>query len=173
MNEPRYTPKDFENTRFAALKNKDGTIDYFLKTHLGYFVRNPVMSRDAHSIYEMIGVGAFPVFPEPYSPEALQFAWEHAEGTEGNPEFVHEGKFEGTSMYMDCNGSISVTSTPRLIHLGSNRRVLHQKPVRKTPAEKIAELLEKEVPGLPEDSIENVSAAIADRADDLIKIFEE
>lgn len=169
MTKPRYTVEDFENTSFAAIKNEDGSYQHFLRSFHPFW--KSVGGSD-YSLNRLIEWGAFPVSPEPYSPEALKFAWERAEGTEGNPEFVHEGKFEGTSMYMDCNGSISVTSTPRPIHLGSNRRVLHQKPVRKTPAEKIAELLEKEALELSEKSIENVSAAIADLADDLIDIFE-
>lgn len=170
MTEPRYTPEDFVTTHFAAIRNEDGTYQYFLKAFYPFWTSGEGSS---YSLTRLIERGAFPVFPEPYSLEALQFAWEHAEGTEGNPEFVREVPFKGTAAYKSNSGGIIVTSAPRGTYLGPTERILHQKPVRKTPAEKIAELLEKEVPGLPEDSIENVSAAIADRADDLINIFEE
>ena len=169
MTEPRYTVEDFENTSFAAIKNEDGSYQHFLRSFHPFW--KSVGGSD-YSLNRLIEWGAFPVFAEPYSQEALEFAWEHAEGTEGNPEFVHEGKFKGTSVYMRKDGAISVLNVPQASYIDRERRILYQEPVVKTPAEKIAELLEKDVPGLSEKSIENVSAAIADRADDLIDIFE-
>lgn len=170
MNKPRYTPEDFENTRFAAIKTKDGRYSHFLKTDVNDLWL--LGSGGSVTLDYLIERGAFPVFPEPYSPEALKFAWDHAAGTEGDPEFVDVGQFEGTSSYLSYNGTISVTSVPGAVFLGPTERILYQKPVRKTSAEKIAELLEKEAVELSEKAIENVSAAIADLGDDLIDILE-
>ena len=121
---------------------------------------------------ELIERGAFPVFPEPYTPEALKFAWEHAEEAESDSGPMGKGGFEGTSILRSYNGSICVTSVPGATDLTPTERILYQKPVRKTPAEKIADLLDKDTLGLSKRSIENVSAAIADLGDDLIDILE-
>ena len=170
MTEPRYTMEDFDNTRFAAIKRSDGKFNSFFKCNTE---DSKWSNYNGHviSISKLIKLGAFPVFPEPYSPEALKFAWEHA--PEPTQEQINKGvgSLCGVSMTLNSEGSIRVKNDSVYGYFTPGERFLHIfEP--KTREQEMMELLREELPEFSGEAIKKVVAAVDGVGDDLIDILE-
>lgn len=79
MSEYTYTAEDFEQAHFAIDPSASGFGQGWVRCADG---RYPWYNPDKHewaSARGMALAGCIPVYAEPYSPEALQRAWEHGE----------------------------------------------------------------------------------------------
>ena len=169
MNKPRYTAEDFDNTHFAAIKNEDGTHQYFLKAFHPFWTSG---KGSQYSLHELIKRGAFPVFVEPYSPEALKFAWEHA--SEPTQEEIDRagGEIRGVSMFVDNGSNIKINADANYSYFRPDDRFLWRAPTN-TKAQEIQELLADEIGDFDREDIKRVSEAIAELGTDIIDILDK
>lgn len=169
MNEPRYTAEDFDNTRFAAIKNEDGTYQYFLKAFHPFWTSG---KGSEYSLDRLIKQGTFPVFVEPYSPEALKFAWEHA--SEPTQEEIDRagGEIRGVSMFVDNSSNIKINADANYSYFRPDDRFLWWAPAN-TKAQEIQELLADEIGDFDREDIKRVSEAIAELGTDIIDILDK
>lgn len=170
MNKPRFTPDDFENTSFAAIKTKDGRYSHFLKTDVNDLWL--LGSGGRVSLDYLIDRGAFPVFADPYSPEALRFAWEHASGPTQEEIDRAGGEIRGVSMFVDNGSNIKINADANYSHFRPDDRFLWWAPAN-TKAQEIQELLADEIGDFDREDIKRVSEAIAELGTDIIDILDK
>lgn len=169
MNEPRYTAEDFDNTYFAAIKNKDGTYQYFLKAFHPFWTNG---KGNQYSLHQLIKQGAFPVFAEPYSPESFRFAWEHAEVPSLEEVESSNGSFLSVAMTLNSNGSFTVESGGDLEYFTPRDRFLYRFPTR-TRSQRIYELLSEEAPHLASPKLSQLAQAIVELDNEILDILED
>lgn len=169
MNEPRYTAEDFDNTHFAAIKNEDGTYQYFLKAFHPFWSSG---KGSQYSLDELIKQGAFPVFAEPYSPESFRFAWEHAEVPSFEEVESNDGAFLGVAMTLNRDGSFTVESGGDLEYFTPRDRFLYRFPTR-TRSQRIYELLSEEAPHLTSPKLSQLAQAIVELDNEILDILED
>lgn len=169
MTEPRYTVEDFENTSFAAIKNEDGSYQHFLRLFHPFW--KSVGGSD-YSLNRLIEWGAFPVFADPYSPEALRFAWEHASGPTQEEIYRAGGEIRGVSMFVDNGGNIKINADANYAYFRPDDRFLWWAPAN-TKAQEIQELLADEIGDFDREDIKRVSEAIAELGTDIIDILDK
>lgn len=162
-------PEDFENTRFAAIKRSDGKFNSFFKcnTEDGQWLN---YNGDAISISKLIEYGAFPVFAEPYSPEAFRFAWGHADIPSLEEVESTDGAFLGVSMTLNNDGSFTVESGGDLEYFTPRDRFLYRFPTR-SRSQRIYELLSEEAPHLESSKLSQLAQAVVEFDDEILDIL--
>lgn len=148
MSERTYTAEDFEQAQFAIDPSEEEPIrQYWVRRNpdatpwdnaLGKLRSDELMSR----------LGCIPVYAEPYSPEALQRAWEHGEKPKPG-EFATEGmvtilKGTDTDPYTLCvsGGGDLLLRNERIVY-----RPVAPKPVpERDPVADLAQALEDALP---------------------------
>lgn len=170
MAEPRYTPKDFENSRFAAVKNFDRTITYFFRPHLGTDDIWISEYKAEYTIESLIEEDAFPVFAEPYSPESFRFAWEHAEVPSLEEVESSDDAFLGVAMTLNRDGSFTIDSGGDLEYFTPRDRFLYRSPTL-TRSQRIYELLSEEAPHLESSKLSQLAQAVVEFDDEILDIL--
>ena len=139
MSEYTYTAEDFEQAQFARFP--DGrTAARFFDDSEPWFTD----SGDWRSDTEMADAGCIPVYAEPYSPEALQRAWEHGEkpkpgeaATEGMVTITVPPSSETLSVFVNTEGE----------KLFAGERIVYRPPTpERDPVADLAQAMEDVLP---------------------------
>ena len=150
MSEYTYTAKDFEQAEFAIDPSEDHQL---ARRWVRFYVDDDLPWKNGHGVWrtseEMAEGRCIPVYAEPYSPEALQRAWER--GEKPKPD---ERATEGT---------VSIAATDR--HLGlyvngdeesftSIERIIYRPPASEPAPERdpVADLAQALEDALPEEA---------------------
>ena len=138
-----YTYKDFKRAQFAI----DPSKDYPAQRHWGRWCSGdfPWSSESEGWRFddEMAVAGCIPVYAEPYSPSALQRAWEHGEepkpGARATEGMVTVFNMEGLAL------SLRVSEGDE--YLGSQHRIVYRPPVQeRDPVDDLAQAMEDALP---------------------------
>lgn len=151
MSEYTYTAEDFEQAHFAIDPSASGFGQGWVRCADG---RYPWYNPDKHewaSARGMALAGCIPVYAEPYSPEALQRAWEHGEKPKPG-EFATEGMvtiLKGTDA--DPYTLYASRRTPPLLR---DERVVYRPAAPKPAPERdpVADLAQALADALPEEA---------------------
>lgn len=172
INKGRYIPEDFRQSRFAAVKNSDGTVSYFFRPRSSESGSWFSEYMTIHTTKDLIADGAFPVFAEPYSPEAFRFAWDRAYIPTLEEVESTDGDFRGVAMTLEDDGSFTVKSDVSLEYFTPRERFLCM-PSVVTRSGEIRKLLEERVPHLMSPEIDQLAQAIVDLEYEIMDILED
>lgn len=142
MSEYTYTAEDFAQAEFAIDPSEDSPLDGRWVRTVGGTAPWGTAGGKFGSDEQMAATGCIPVYAEPYSPEALQRAWEH-----GEKPGQDERATEGTVSIAASGGHLSLYVNADGDGLASDERIIYRPPVpERDPVADLAQIMADVLP---------------------------